>query len=532
MTDETRPDGAGPQDEATKEPTPGVITEDATGTAVAEAPAGDLLPDGRRKLTQTVESNDIGPCKKHVKVTVERADIDRLIDDKFSKMVGETQVPGFRPGKAPRKMIERRFQKDVTEQVRAEVVLQSLEQLDEDSKLSPLAPPDINPAKIEIPQEGPLVYEFDVEVRPDFELPNYKGLKLKRPMRTFGDDDVADEERRLLAPYGQLVPKPEGDAHVGDYLIADLTTRHGDRLLGNLKEVSIRIDPRLALKDGIAEKFAEQVKGVNAGESRTVDITLSDAVADGGLRGQTVKTVFEVKDVKKLRLPELTHEFLHNFGVHSVEQLRERIRVILQRRLEYYQRQSARQQVLQLMTGGAKLELPQDLLLRQARRAFQRRIMEMRAAGMSDDEIRGRQRLLEQDVVQSSALALQEHFVLQKIAELENLDVDESEIDDEIERIALQNDESPRRVRARLEKEDMIEALAVEMIERKALDLILASAEYEDTSLTQDEGAVATVEQQAVEGELKDPTAPPPEEKKDEEKAEGEAAAKQDATKK
>ena len=133
---------------------------------------------------------------------------------------------------------------------------------------------------------------------------------------------------------------------------------------------------------------------------------------------------------------------------------------------------------------------------------------------MSEDEIRGRERLLQRDVLQSTELALKEHFVLQKIAEEEKLDVNEDEINDEIERMAAQNDESPRRVRARLEKEDLLETLAAQLIERKALDLILGSAEYEDTRLKQaPEGAVATSEEQAVPGEMKDPTAAPPEEK-------------------
>src|SRR5262249_17757592 len=128
---------------------------------------------------------------------------------------------------------------------------------------------------------------------------------------------------------------------------------------------------------------------------------------------------------------------------------------------------------------------------------------------ISEEEIRGRLRLLHQDVLQNTATALKEHFVLQKIAELEDIEVDEDDIEDEIERIALQNDESPRRVRARLEKEDLIEALATEIIERKALDLILDSAEYEDFPLEKEEGAVTTVEEQAVPGEMKDPTAEP-----------------------
>ena len=83
----------------------------------------------------------------------------------------------------------------------------SLEQLAEEHEISPLSPPDLDPTQIEIPEEGPFVYEFDIEVRPEFDLPDYKGLKLRRPVHTFTDADVDDEKRRLLEPYGQLVPK-------------------------------------------------------------------------------------------------------------------------------------------------------------------------------------------------------------------------------------------------------------------------------------------------------------------------------------
>ena len=188
------------------------------------------------------------------------------------------------------------------------------------------------------------------------------------------------------------------------------------------------------------------------------------------------------------------------------------------------QRQSAREQVLGQIAAATKWELPQDLLQRQARRAFNRRVMEMQSAGMSDDEIRAQVRLLQQDTLRSTALALKEHFVLQKIAEVEKLDVDEQDIDDEIERIAMQNDESPRRVRARLEKEDLMEALATEIVERKALDLILESAGYEDVPLEKEEGALGTVEEQAVSGEMHDSTAAPPEKEEESSAAEDKSA--------
>jgi trigger factor len=359
-----------------------------------------------------------------------------------------------------------------------------------------------------MPKEGPMVYEFDVEVRPQFDLPNYKGLKLKRPVHTFSDEEVVGEERRLLAPYGQVVPKPAGHADIGDVLVADVVTRDGNRVLSTLTEQQFRIDKQLAFKDGIAAKFGEQVKGANAGDQRVVDITLSSSVADANLRGKAVQATFDIKDVKTLRMPELTHEFLHNFGVHNPEQLRELLGVVLQRRLEYQQRQSAREQILQQIAATSTWQLPEDLLVRQARKAMARRVMEMRADGIPEPEINARQRVLQQDVLQSTALALKEHFVLQKIAEVEKIDVSDDDLNEEIDRMAAQGNESPRRVRARLEREDLVDALAAEMIERKALNLILDSAEYEDVPLTdEDRPAVSTVEAQAVPGEMKEPGA-------------------------
>jgi trigger factor len=219
-----------------------------------------------------------------------------------------------------------------------------------------------------------------------------------------------------------------------------------------------------------------------------------------------------------LRNPELTHEFLHTFGVHTPEQLRELIGVVLERRLINQQRQSAREQVIAQIAATAAWQLPEDLLRRQARKALQRRIMEMQSDGIAEEEINARIRMLQQDILESTRLSLKEHFVLQKIAETEKIDVDEDDLNDEVERIAENLGETPRRIRARLEKEDMLDALAAEMIERKALDLILESAEYDDVPLNPEQRApvVETSEVQAVPGELQQPDAPQPDAPKSE----------------
>jgi trigger factor len=471
--------------------------------AVATAEGGEAPV----KLVQTVEIHDAGPCKKHVKVTVDRKQIDERFNEKFTELTlsDQPQVRGFRPGKAPRKIIERQYYPSVAEEVKTQVLMASLEQLAEEQSISPLSPPDLDPNALEIPKEGPFIYEFDIEVRPEFDLPDYKGLQLRRPVHTFSDAERAREKKRLLESYGQLAPK-EGNpptVELDDYVTADVEIKFGDKVINKLEEVRFKVEKQLALSDGIAGDFGAKMSGAKPGDVRAVDITLSQEIGIEQLRGRKVQATFTVKDVKIVRPPELTRELLEdNFGVSTPEAFDELVKTLLERRLEYTQRQEARKQVLEKISAASNWQLPQDMLRRQARQTFARRVMEMRNAGMSDAQIQGRRRLLEQDVLQSTAAALKEHFVLQKVAEVEKLEIEDEDIDAEIDRIADQNGESPRKVRARLEKEDLMEALATDLLERKALDLILSTATYEDYPLNAEEQAaeVATVSAQAVPG--------------------------------
>jgi trigger factor len=226
------------------------------------------------------------------------------------------------------------------------------------------------------------------------------------------------------------------------------------------------------------------------------------------MRGQKVQAAFTVHDIKTVRQPELTPDLLEGaFGVSTADGFDELVSTLLNRRLEYTQRNDARKQVLEKLAASASWELPQDMLRRQARKTLARRVMEMKNAGMSDQQIAGRRRILEQDVLASTAAALKEHFVLQKIAEVEKLEIEDDDLDAEIERIADQSGESPRKVRARFEKEDLMEALATDLLERKALDLILSSATFEDYELTAEQtDEVATVAA-AASGEEPNPNA-------------------------
>jgi trigger factor len=413
-------------------------------------------------------------------VTVPREDIDRYFDKEYSELMPTAQVPGFRPGHAPRKLVENRFRKDIAQKVKSELLMECLGQVNEDEKLAAISEPDFDFDAIELPEEGSLTFEFDIEVRPEFDIPEWKGLAIEKPVREISDADVDQTLQSILANRGRLVPF-DGIAVVGDYITTNLTFKHDGKELASAKEEVIRIRPTLSFRDAKIEKFDKLMEGVRAGETREIETQLGEEAANVELRGQKVTAIFEVLEVKKLETPEVTPEFLADLGgFESEADLRDAIRDQLARQLEYEQHQRAREQITAALTVSADWELPPALLQRQSRRELQRAVMELQRSGFSDDEIRAHENALRQNSQVSTARALKEHFILERIAEEESIDAEDADYDAEIRLIAAQSGESPRRVRARLEKSGSMDVLRNQIIERKVIEQILANAKFKE----------------------------------------------------
>ena len=448
--------------------------ETTSGTAVAEG--GDDAPF---KMSLVVDIQNAGPCKKHVRVQVPRSDLDYFYNDAIKELVSTAAVPGFRTGHVPRKLVEKRFRKEVGDHVRQKVLMQSLQQLGEDHKLDAINEPDLDVEALVLPDEGDFTYEFDVEVRPEFDLPDYAGLKVKRPVRTISDDEVQTYLENYLAQFGQLVPH-DGPAESGDFVFASLRFASGDKELGHAAERQIRIRPVLRFADAEISDFDKLMQGVRPGEAREATTTISVEASTVELRGDPVTIRFDIADVKRLRLPALDQEFFEQVGVESEPVLRQEIREVLERQVTYEQRQAARRQVLEKITASADWDLPESLVKRQVENALRREVLEMQQAGFTDEQIRARQNQLLQNQISETRQALKEHFVLDKIATQEKLEVTPHDKEVEISYMAMQRGESPRRVRARLEKMGLLENLEAQILERKAVDVVLEKAVFED----------------------------------------------------
>jgi len=466
-----------------------VATEDE---AVAETPVKlDLQVDIERK----------GACERHVTVTVPRTDIERYFENALKDLMPKAAVPGFRIGRAPRKIVETRFRKDVTDQVKGSLLMDSLAQVSDSGELSPISEPDFDPLSISLPEEGPMKFEFDIEVRPEFDLPNWKGLSIERPMREFSEDDVDAQLKQLLSAQGNMVPH-DGPAGLGDFLTLKITARLGDDVLSEETHEGVCIRKTLSFHDGRIEGFDKLMKGVKIGDKKSAEVEISLDSETEALRGKKVVVELEVLDVKKLELPELTPEYLQTLGDFETEaDLRDTVRRSLERRLKYHQQQRARQQILSTLTVAADWDLPPEMLKRQAGREFERAVLELRRSGFNENEIRAHANELLQNSKQTTAKALKEHFVLEKLAEQEKIEADSADYDDEIKLIAEQSGESVRRVRAQIEKRGLLDTLRNQIIERKSIDLILAEAKFNDVPYELEIPAVEAVDTALAGGE-------------------------------
>jgi trigger factor len=472
-----------------------------------ESSTTEQLPDEaiaqeeeKEPLHLAVDIQNRGTCERHIKVAIPREDIDRYFDKEFSDLMPNAQIPGFRPGRAPRKLVETRFRKDIADKVKTLLLSDSLAQIHEEQNIAAISEPDLDLDAVEVPAEGPLTFEFNLEVRPEFTMPKWKGLSIEKPVREITDADVDQALRNVLANRGRLAPF-DGPAATGDYITVNLTFKDGDNVLASAAEEVIRIRPELSFRDGKIADFDKLMTGVRAGETRQGQADVAADAPNSDLRGKKVTAIFEVVEVKKLEIPAITPELLEELGGFELESdLRDAIRDQLTRQLDYEQRRRARAQITAALTEAANWDLPPSLLQRQSHRELQRAVMELKRSGFSDDDIRAHENELRQNSAVSTAKALKEHFILERIAEDEKIESTEADFDQEIALIAAQSSESPRRVRAQIEKSGNWDVLQNQIIERKAIDLILQHASFKEVPFEFEHSQVEAVDQ-AVGGE-------------------------------
>ena len=280
-------------------------------------------------------------------------------------------------------------------------------------------------------------------------------------MRTVNDADIDAQVKAFQERYAQLVPKLEGGAEIGDFVTADLAFPPRRQVVQRgPRKSSSGSRPSFGSRTGTVPDLDKVLVGAKPGETHQADAKIGTSSPDPSLRGQTIQVTFNVLDLKTLRLPELDAAFFTKTGFENEPDLRDALKGVLERRYEYQARQAVRTELLGKLVAETPFDLPADLVSKQEKSTLRRLALELRQGGLSDTDIRAREAELRANAHESTMKSLKEFFVLAKIAEAEDIKVEDEDMEVEVEAIAARTDESPRRVRARVDKEGLADAMA------------------------------------------------------------------------
>lgn len=443
------------------------------------------------ELKLDVKVDVVSACERHVIVTIPHAEVERYRRDCYDDIAPKAEMPGFRAGKAPRKLVESRFKQQVSEQVKSSLVMDSLQKVSEGGHFSAIGEPNLDYEAVQLPAEGDFVYEYKIEVRPEFDTPNWHGLSLERPVCEIGEQHIDRHLARTLSRFVKGEPT-DSPCQAGDTVILNGSFEFEGKLVAEFDEETVVVRKNLSFGDGVIEGFDGLISGRSEGDAFSTAVTISDSAASESLRGKEVTANFEIVEIQRIDLNQLSESTLASLGFDSTDELRSFVRKELSQQYEYHQNQTLRKQIVKILIAGADWEIPESLIRSQTNRELQRMMLELQRSGFSKEQMNRYLNMARLNARQSTITALREHFVLEKIAEELQIEPPAEEYDREIGLIAEQSSSSPRRVRARLEKTGQMDALRNQIVERLVIQKIVDDAKLTDV---QDEGFLANTDE-------------------------------------
>jgi trigger factor len=426
------------------------------------------------KNTVTIETS--GACKKKVIIEIPRESINKMTDEQYETFRKEAIVPGFRKGRAPKRLLEKKFGKDVGEQVKLKLLAEASDAAIKDNKIDILREPDIDYEKIELPADGPLKFDFEVEVRPEFELPALEGIPVEKSKQEITEAGINREVEMLQKYSGIWTPKEAGQkVEAEDQVIGDamLDIEGQEQKLDN---TTIQVRANGFIGEIPVEKLDEILTGAKAGDEKTAEITVPKTYFKEDLRGKTVKIKLTVKDIKWLKPAELNHDFFTKCGAANEEELRKTLRERLQHRIESQAKTEMADQIYKYLLDNTKFDLPDQVAADQAVAVLRRQYINLMMQGVQREVIDEHIEQLKASSEEQAKQQLKVFFVMDKIAEKFKIETTEEEVNGHIAQMAMQRKIRPERMKEEMQREGSLEQFKLQVREQKCIAKLLETA--------------------------------------------------------
>lgn len=447
----------------------------------------------------SVDKEEVGALRLKLTITVPQATVDERMSEQFAELKREADVPGFRKGHAPMKLVEKRFASDVGEQLKSQLISSAYLAAVEKEELKPLGDPliwtkvkgkgDTESEKLlaleealdhfKLPRDADWTFSCEMELKPEFELPKLEKIPVEKQKIEVGDDEVDQALRYMLMSRGTFQPV-EDTVQEDDMIYADVKLAVGDTVL--LEEENYDLAARDISVTGVRLKgLAGAAEGKKVGDTISHEATVPEDHEDLELRGKTATFTCTIKEIKRLTLPALDEELLSMLGAESKEDLRDAIRGNLESRLDETVKERMREQIGDYLVDQTAMEIPEGLSQRQTERSVSRRMIEMYQADVPPAEVEKRADEMRASAKGQAIRDLKLFFILEKIAEEREIEVSEEEINGAIAGMARRFNMRFDRMRDELSKDNRLMTLYLQMRDTKILTQLLEEAEVTET---------------------------------------------------
>ncbi len=405
-------------------------------------------------------------CKHELAFTIPSVDIEAEMEKVVAEYQKQVRLPGFRPGKAPAKMIRSRFESDIRQKVLENLIPKALGERFRQENLTVVGRPEIKDLKFE--KDAPIEFKAEFEIAPEFELGEYVGVEAPFVEPAVTDEDVQKRLEQVRDSKAQFVNEEPRPAQDGDFAVVALESISGVEPPMKNDDMTIQ----LADADTFPA-FTENLRGVTPGETKEIEVVYPDDYGEEKLAGKAVKFNVTLKQIRRKELPDLNDDFAQELGdFKTIEELRTTVRNAALREKEASVQEAARTAILDKLVEAHSFPVPESYVDRQIEAQAENYLRNLASQGVNLKDVKLDWEKLRESQKDRATRDVRASLILDKIAEREAIGANQDDVDKEVQRIARIEREPPAAVRMKLEKDGGLNQIAARIRTEKTLQFL------------------------------------------------------------
>jgi len=432
---------------------------------------------------------DISPVKKKLLIEIDSKEVDKKLNQAYGEIRKTAKIPGFRPGKVPRKILETYFGSQVIDDVTRGLISESFPKAVDEVKTFPLGQPILE--KEALKQGQDFNYSAIIEVRPEFEVKDYLGVDVEKELFSISEEDVKKRLEEIREANGKMASiEEERQIRDGDFVIVDYEGFEDSQLVEDVKSSNLLVKVG---KNDFHPKFDEALIGLKKEDETEVDIDFEENFYHTKLAGKSVNFKIKIVDIKELVLPELNDEFASNLGadLKDLDSLKNELKNAITSQEEKRIDNELKQRLLEKISEGIDFELPEVLVDAEIDFSARRLNDNLERSGSSLEKAGISEAGLKKEFRPASEKRVREMLILDRIAKQDEIDINDDDLEEGYGKLAESMGQDVETVKKYYEARGQVDALKEELLKEKTLNYLVNHAnisEVERDSLSQGEG--------------------------------------------